>query len=378
MCHISGNSLHFMYDELSAICHRDFIHVLTQKYHISGGASVAERANWVQSPPSSILDFRNWESCRTMPLVGGFSRGSPVSSALSLWWCSILTSLHPYWLSRPCCYEPSKSLNSTYFGPIYVSCVRSVLVNLVARQQYPPPPSRSPLLHHPPAGLDGRMTPNPGRVDGGHPRLERQGETVSIPDSFAPGFFDIRIAADDAAGRRVFSRISRFRDPCIPAVLHTHLSSPPSALKTYMLRAAKISPVNPLTPSHWRMELRFTLHAMKWPAVLNRPSEAFAHKGVEKIPQPCDSLQEAVAPTGISFICQPAALFQDSRHRAELADLQKWMIIGFRAKRSSISETATFVNCSRASVVTVYPEWMNGNIGDNRRGDCGAPRAIDI
>ncbi|KAJ8877237.1 hypothetical protein PR048_021691 [Dryococelus australis] len=49
-----------------------------------GGAMVAERlarspptkANRAQSPAGSP-DFRKWESCRTMPLVGGFSRGSP-------------------------------------------------------------------------------------------------------------------------------------------------------------------------------------------------------------------------------------------------------------------------------------------------------------
>ncbi|KAJ8870545.1 hypothetical protein PR048_029568 [Dryococelus australis] len=34
-------------------------------------------ANQVQSPAGSLPDFRKWESCRTMPLVGGFSRGSP-------------------------------------------------------------------------------------------------------------------------------------------------------------------------------------------------------------------------------------------------------------------------------------------------------------
>ncbi|KAJ8872782.1 hypothetical protein PR048_026398 [Dryococelus australis] len=39
------------------------------------------KANWVQSPSGSP-DFRKWESCRTMPLVGGFSRGSPVSPPL--------------------------------------------------------------------------------------------------------------------------------------------------------------------------------------------------------------------------------------------------------------------------------------------------------
>ncbi|KAJ8893187.1 hypothetical protein PR048_005772 [Dryococelus australis] len=48
----------------------------------SWGATVAERlarspptkVNRAQSPAGS-LDFRKWESCRTMPLVGGFSRG---------------------------------------------------------------------------------------------------------------------------------------------------------------------------------------------------------------------------------------------------------------------------------------------------------------
>ncbi|KAJ8875079.1 hypothetical protein PR048_022969 [Dryococelus australis] len=39
--------------------------------------------------------FRTWESCRTMPLVDGFSRGSPVSPALAFRRRSILTSLHP-------------------------------------------------------------------------------------------------------------------------------------------------------------------------------------------------------------------------------------------------------------------------------------------
>ncbi|KAJ8888856.1 hypothetical protein PR048_008350 [Dryococelus australis] len=49
--------------------------------------------SWRRLPP----DFRTWESCRTMPLVGGFSPGS----ALALRRCSILTSLHSHRLSRP-------------------------------------------------------------------------------------------------------------------------------------------------------------------------------------------------------------------------------------------------------------------------------------
>ncbi|KFM65613.1 Transposable element Tcb1 transposase, partial [Stegodyphus mimosarum] len=53
------------------------------------------------------------------------------------------------------------------------------------------------------------------------------------------------------------------------------------------------------------------------------------------------------------------------------------MIIGFRIKGGSISETAEFVNCSRAAVVKVYRAWQNGTVQNQRRGKCGAPRAID-
>ncbi|KAJ8896107.1 hypothetical protein PR048_001449 [Dryococelus australis] len=38
---------------------------------------------------------------RTMPLLGGFSQGSPVSPALVFRRCSIFFSFHPYWLSKP-------------------------------------------------------------------------------------------------------------------------------------------------------------------------------------------------------------------------------------------------------------------------------------
>ncbi|KAJ8887283.1 hypothetical protein PR048_013498 [Dryococelus australis] len=38
-----------------------------------------------------------------------------------------------------------------------------------------------------------------------------------------PRIFHIVIAPEDAAGRRVFSGISRSRRPCVPALLHTHL-----------------------------------------------------------------------------------------------------------------------------------------------------------
>ncbi|KAJ8869328.1 hypothetical protein PR048_030903 [Dryococelus australis] len=44
--------------------------------------------------------------------------------------------------------------------------------------------------------------------------------------------FTARSIPDDVAGRRVFSGISHFPRPCIPAPLHTHLASTSSALKT--------------------------------------------------------------------------------------------------------------------------------------------------
>ncbi|KAJ8878119.1 hypothetical protein PR048_022586 [Dryococelus australis] len=55
------------------------------------GAAVAKRlacspcttANWIQSPAGPLPEFRMWESFRKMPLVGGFSRGFPISPAAS-------------------------------------------------------------------------------------------------------------------------------------------------------------------------------------------------------------------------------------------------------------------------------------------------------
>ncbi|KAJ8870166.1 hypothetical protein PR048_029179 [Dryococelus australis] len=49
------------------------------------------KANWVQSPSGSLPDFRRWKSCRTMPLVGGFSRRSPIYPIFKFRRCPILT-----------------------------------------------------------------------------------------------------------------------------------------------------------------------------------------------------------------------------------------------------------------------------------------------
>ncbi|KAJ8872380.1 hypothetical protein PR048_025984 [Dryococelus australis] len=52
--------------------------------------------------------------------------------------------------------------------------------------------------------------------------------------------FHVGILPDDAAGWPIFSGIFSFSVPFTPALLHTHLTSPSSALKTSMLRRVEI------------------------------------------------------------------------------------------------------------------------------------------
>ncbi|KAJ8877463.1 hypothetical protein PR048_021918 [Dryococelus australis] len=60
-----------------------------------------------------------------------------------------------------------------------------------------------------------------------------QGELGSIPGRATPGFTHNGIVPDDAGGRRIFSGVSRFLPvKVIPALFHTYLASPSSALKT--------------------------------------------------------------------------------------------------------------------------------------------------
>ncbi|KAJ8888581.1 hypothetical protein PR048_008073 [Dryococelus australis] len=68
----------------------------------------------------------------------------------------------------------------------------------------------------------------------------RQGEPGSIPGQVTPGFSHVGIVPDDAAGRRVFSGISRFPPPLHSGATHYSPQSFSSALKTSVLRAAQI------------------------------------------------------------------------------------------------------------------------------------------
>ncbi|KAJ8882635.1 hypothetical protein PR048_014447 [Dryococelus australis] len=58
------------------------------------------------------------------------------------------------------------------------------------------------------------------------------------------GFSQVGIVLDDAIGRRIFSGISLSLRPFVLALLHFRLSSPTSALKTSLLRAAQTSQLN--------------------------------------------------------------------------------------------------------------------------------------
>ncbi|KAJ8883791.1 hypothetical protein PR048_015645 [Dryococelus australis] len=81
----------------------------------------------------------------------------------------------------------------------------------------------------------------------------------SIPGLVTPRFSQVGIVPENAADRRVFSGIFRFSRPCIPAPLHSHLISPSSALKTSLLRAAHISPLNLVVDSNQRESLTLGL-----------------------------------------------------------------------------------------------------------------------
>ncbi|KAJ8893199.1 hypothetical protein PR048_005785 [Dryococelus australis] len=79
-------------------CSRDgFGNRATAAERLAG--SPPTKANWVQSPGGPLPGFCKWELCLTMPPVGGFSRGSPVSPTLEFRRRTILASFHPHRLS---------------------------------------------------------------------------------------------------------------------------------------------------------------------------------------------------------------------------------------------------------------------------------------
>ncbi|KAJ8868796.1 hypothetical protein PR048_030336 [Dryococelus australis] len=68
------------------------------------------KANRVRSSAGPLPDFRTWESCRTMTLVDGFSRGSSASLTFTFRRFSILASFRPLRLPRPRCVKEERGL----------------------------------------------------------------------------------------------------------------------------------------------------------------------------------------------------------------------------------------------------------------------------
>ncbi|KAJ8896909.1 hypothetical protein PR048_002255 [Dryococelus australis] len=70
---------------------------LGERCLVLGSLPTQKRTGFNPRPGHS--EFWKWESCRMMPLVGGFSRGSPVSPGLAFRHYS-MPSLHPHWRSN--------------------------------------------------------------------------------------------------------------------------------------------------------------------------------------------------------------------------------------------------------------------------------------
>ncbi|KAJ8883342.1 hypothetical protein PR048_015185 [Dryococelus australis] len=192
---------------------------------------------------------------------------------------------------------------------------------------------------------------------GGAVRLlaSHQGDRGSIPGRVTPGFLRVRILLVGWFSRGYpISPALAFRHCSILTSFHPlrlsrrHCQEPPKSLNSTQ---PLVACVHALVRN--RLSVLEVFDA--------RPSRASLRFGSHRFLVP-------------SF----RALTNLQRKHSPLFLDRKGMIIGFRAEEGSISETATFVNCSRASVVKVYRDWTNGTNGKYRRGNCGSPRAIEV
>ncbi|KAJ8882325.1 hypothetical protein PR048_014127 [Dryococelus australis] len=94
---LQGNTLRIPY------CNARYLQTVGTAMAEWSDCSPLNKTNRVQSPIGSLRNFCKWEPCQTMPLVGGFSLGSPVCATLALRRCSILTSFPLHRLSKPRC-----------------------------------------------------------------------------------------------------------------------------------------------------------------------------------------------------------------------------------------------------------------------------------
>ncbi|KAJ8881242.1 hypothetical protein PR048_017718 [Dryococelus australis] len=194
------------------------------------------KANRVQSPADSLRIF----ACRNRALAGGFSRGSPVSPTLSICRCSILTSINLIG-SQDLAVRSNLNL-FTHSLSHRKSCIpRGNLIPHPLHSGAGPFSPRFTFIGS--QELDVKSHPNPfthfansrnillrlsrgavvaGRLDCSPPT---KANWVQSPAVGTPGFSQVGIVPGDAFGRRVFTGISRFPHPCIPALLHCYLIS---------------------------------------------------------------------------------------------------------------------------------------------------------
>ncbi|KAJ8867995.1 hypothetical protein PR048_031804 [Dryococelus australis] len=171
--------------------------------------------------------------CRTMPLVGGFSRESPVPPTSSFRRCSIFTPINLIG-SEDLALRAAQISSLAYSLPLDGIARRSIREDLGSN---PGPAILISVRHGSPRYSRRTLGWN---VSSLHviayyrlftvntfgpppPPFSRQGEPGSIPGRVT-GFSQVGIVPDDAVNRRVFSGVSRFPRPFISATLHIHFN----------------------------------------------------------------------------------------------------------------------------------------------------------
>ncbi|KAJ8866152.1 hypothetical protein PR048_033676 [Dryococelus australis] len=268
--------------------------------HVRKGAAVA---NGARLPAGSPPDFHKWESCRTMPLIGGSSRGYPASPAPSFRRRFIITSItligyqdlavkscqnlftsrynaqfNVYSVQHECAFthawlhhcgpklEPRSDLRSTqktvasfefrYALEIemkFISIRRNWRFKISIRDQQPSSTNANhelSLAQHSYIETKIKLDPvsNLGSFDLGSGRKDVGAtgpQSYITRTGFNPraGSPDFRkwesCRPDDAVDRRVFSGISRSPRPFIPASLHIHFNHSHWLSRPRLLRSAQ-------------------------------------------------------------------------------------------------------------------------------------------
>ncbi|KAJ8894543.1 hypothetical protein PR048_007200 [Dryococelus australis] len=165
-----------------------------------GGVVVRPLASHLGEPGSIPGEVAPKFSCMTMPLVGGFYRGSPGSPAIAFRHYPMPTLFHQHRLSRPRCSVNLSTLlrktNEKKMKKNFSSTASPIVLRGI---EY----AASAVIY----------------------------VTVCTHPVLHPSYSQVRIVPDDAVGWRVFSGISRFPRSLIPALLHIHFNHPHRLLR---------------------------------------------------------------------------------------------------------------------------------------------------